>query len=315
MSFDESSDWMTSMTERVLRIVSRKSRLALWQTNRVADLIRAAHPDVTTEVVTMDTTGDKIRDKPLPKIGGKGLFTRELEEALLADEVELAVHSLKDLPTSLPDGLAYAGSPQRATPTDCLVSTRWESFEQLPDDATIATGSVRRRAQLWSKRPNLRFEELRGNIDTRLRKLDENGWDAIVMATAALRRMGRDELVTAELPPEQFVPAVSQGAIGIEIREGRDDVAELLADVFDEATVTAVRGERQFMKRLEGGCSVPVAAHCRGVDEGWEFHGWVGSLDGKRVLHDVRVGSDPVAMADAMADDFIERGAQEILGR
>jgi hydroxymethylbilane synthase len=302
--------------DRVVRIASRKSKLALWQTERVAELIRAAHPDVTTEIVTMVTTGDRERDKPLPKIGGKGLFTRELEAALLADEVELAVHSLKDLPTTLPEGLAYAGSPERAAPTDCLVSTKWSSFEELPDDATIATGSVRRRAQLLAQRPGFRFEELRGNIDTRLRKLDEHGWDAIVMATAALRRMGRDELVTAELEPERFVPAVSQGAIGLEIREARDDVAELLQGVFDEETMVAVAGERQFMRRLEGGCSVPVAAHCRRTEDGdWEFHGWVGSLDGQRILHDVRTGTDPVAMADAVADDFIDQGAREILGR
>lgn len=303
------------MTDRALRLASRKSKLALWQTNKVAALIRERHPDVTTEVVTMDTTGDKDRDTPLPKIGAKGLFTKELEEALLRDEVDLAVHSLKDLPTSLPEGLAFAGAPLRAAPTDCLVSTKWNSFEELPDDATIATGSVRRRAQLWHQRPGFHFEELRGNIDTRLRKLDENGWDAIVMATAALRRMGRDELIACELPPETFVPAVSQGAIGIEIREARDDVSEVLSDVFETETMTAVAGERQFMRRLEGGCSVPVAAYCRRAGDVWQFHGWVGSLDGKRVLHEVVEGPDPVAMADAMADDFIERGAREILGR
>lgn len=302
------------MMNDVLRIVSRKSPLAMWQTNLVAGRLRDAH-GVQTEIVTLDTTGDKIRDKPLPKIGAKGLFTLELEQALLAGEADLAVHSLKDLPSTLPNGLAYAGSPERAAPTDCLVSPRWSSFDELPDDAVIATGSVRRRAQLLSHKPGLRFEELRGNIDTRLRKLEENGWDAIVMATAALHRLERPDLIAGELPPDRFVPAVSQGAIGIEIRADRDDVARMVEAVSHEPTVRAVSGERRFMARLEGGCSVPVAAYCSPHADGWELSGWVGSLDGRRVLHETAVGADPVAIADAMAQRFFERGAAGILGR
>ena len=297
-----------------LRIVSRRSPLAMWQTQLIAQMLRDAH-GVETEVLGIDTTGDLIRDKPLPKIGAKGLFTMELETALQDGDAELAVHSLKDLPSRLPDGLAYAGSPGRAAATDCLVSSRWSSFDELPDDAVVATGSVRRRAQLLSQKPGLRFEELRGNIDTRLRKLDENGWDAIVMATAALHRLERHDLVAAELPPDVFVPAVSQGAIGVEIRADRHDVAELVAAISDDATVTAVRGERRFMARLEGGCSVPVAAHCVAEGDGWRLTGWVGSLDGRDVLHDSRVGDDPVMLADALADDFLAAGAAKILGR
>ncbi len=297
-----------------LRIVSRKSPLAMWQTNLVADLLRTAH-GIETQIVAMDTTGDKIRDKPLPEIGAKGLFTLELEQALLAGDAELAVHSLKDLPSTLPDGLAYGGSPERAAPTDCLVSPRWTSFEELPDDAVIATGSVRRRAQLLSYKPALRFEELRGNIDTRLRKLEERGWDAIVMATAALHRLDRGDLVAAELPADRFVPAVSQGAIGLEIRADREDVAALVRAISHGATVDAVHGERRFMARLEGGCSVPVAAHCVAVADGWRLSGWVGSLDGRRVIHDSATGSDPVELAEQLADDFLARGAAEILGR
>lgn len=297
-----------------VRIVSRRSPLAMWQTRLIARLLEDAH-GVATEIVQMDTTGDKIRDKPLPKIGAKGLFTRELEDALLAGDAELAVHSLKDLPSTLPDGLAYAGSPRRAAPTDCLVSPTWSSFEELPEHAVIATGSVRRRAQLLSHKPGLQFRELRGNIDTRLRKLEENGWDAIVMATAALHRLERSDLIAAELPPERFIPAVSQGAIGVEIRADRADVAEMVRAISDDATVAAVTGERRFMARLEGGCSVPVAAHCVAGDEGWTLSGWVGSLDGSRVLHDSRTGPDPVALADDLADDFLTRGAASILGR
>lgn len=298
----------------VVRIVSRKSPLALWQTHHVAQLLRDRH-GVQTEVLTMDTLGDKIRDQPLPKIGAKGLFTAELEEALHHGEADLAVHSLKDLPSTLPDGLAYAGSPMRADATDCLVAPGVTSFEALPEGAVVATGSVRRRAQLLARRPDLRFEELRGNIDTRLRKLEENGWDAIVMATAALRRLERPELISTELAPPQFIPAVSQGAIGIEIRADRHDVAALVRAISDDDTVAACTAERRFMARLEGGCSVPVAAYCTRTAEGWELWGWVGSTDGRQVLHESRRGPNPTALADALADDFLARGALEIIGR
>lgn len=303
------------MTERTIRIASRKSPLALWQTELVAELLQGAHDGLRTEIVTMQTTGDKVRDKPLPEIGGKGLFTKELEDALLTDEVDLAVHSLKDLPSTLPDGLKYGGSPERAAATDALISPRWKSLEELPDDAVIATGSVRRRAQLLAYKPSFRFEQLRGSIDTRLRKLKENGWDAIVMATAALHRLQRPELIAFELPASEFVPAVAQGAIGVEVREGRPEIEGLLADVMHAQTVTAVLGERQFMKRLEGGCSVPVAAYCTRADGQWRFSGWVSSLDGQTVLHETVHGDDPIRLADAMADRFIERGASEILSR
>lgn len=309
----------------LVRIVTRKSPLAMWQTQHVAKLLEDAF-GVTTQVVTVDTTGDRIVDKPLPSIGGKGLFTAELEDALLRGEAELAVHSLKDLQSSLPDGLVYGGSPTRAPATDCLVSPRWGSVDELPEDAVLATGSVRRRAQLLAYSPGLQFRELRGNIETRLRKLHDNGWDAIVMATAALHRLDRRDLIAAELPSDRFVPAVSQGAIGIELREDRTEIAAMVQAISDPDTVTAVRGERRFMARLEGGCSVPVAAYCwrdGGAPEGtraktkgeWAFAGWVGSLDGAEVLHEVARGDDPLVLADAMATSFIERGAARILGR
>ncbi len=298
-----------------LRLGSRKSRLALWQTERIARLLRKAHPGLTTEIVTMDTTGDKIRDKPMPKIGVKGLFTKELEEALLADDVDVAVHSLKDLPTSLPPGLKYAGSPGRAAPTDALIAPGVAGVSELPDGAVIATGSVRRRAQLAAANPTFEFRELRGNIDTRLRKLEENGWDAIIMATAALHRLERPELITEELDVAHFVPAVGQGAIGLETREGRDDVDELFAPLLDTEVVTAVTAERVFMKRLEGGCSVSLGAYCRRDGDEWLLSGWVSSVDGaERILDSIR-GHDPNAMAEALVEDFVERGAREILGR
>ncbi len=298
-----------------LRIGSRRSRLALWQTNHIAALLMDAHPRLTTEVVTMDTIGDKITDVPLPKIGAKGLFTQELEDALLDGSVDIAVHSLKDLPTTLPEGLAYVGSPERAAPTDAFISTKWASFEEVPEDGVIATGSLRRKAQLLSVKPGLRFESLRGNIDTRLRKLEEFGWDGIIMATAALERLERPELVAQELNAQTFVPAVSQGAIGIEARADRRDIKDLLAPILHMLTVEAVEAERTFMRALEGGCSVPLGAHCVRVGDQWSFRAWVGSEDGQRTLNDVAIGPDPVALANAMVLDFRAKGANEILGR
>lgn len=302
------------MTDSVT-LVSRRSALAMWQTRHVATLLREAHPSLQVEIVGIDTTGDKVRDQPLPKIGTKGLFTRELEESLVTGDADIAVHSLKDLPTELPEGLVYAGSPPRAAPTDSLVAPAFASLDELPDGATIATGSVRRRAQLTAARSTFRFAELRGNIDTRLRKLEENGWAAIVMATAALHRLDRSELISFELDPSRFVPAPSQGAIGLEIREDREDLHTLLQPVLDESTNLACRAERIFMRRLEGGCSVPVAAHCRRDGDEWEVTGWVGTLDGSRTIHEASRGPDASAAASALAEEFLSRGAAEILRR
>lgn len=297
-----------------LKIGSRKSRLALWQTHRIVDLVEEAHDGIDVEVVSMLTTGDRRTDEPLPSIGSKGLFTAELEEGLLADDIDLAVHSLKDLPSTLPDGLCYAGSPERGAATDAFISNQWDSVDDLPDGARVATGSQRRRSQLLHHRSDLELANLRGNIGTRLQKLEDQGHDAIIMATVALHRLEMTERITAELPPDDYVPAIGQGAIGIETREGRDDVVELLEPIFDDATVTAVRAERSFMRRLEGGCSVALGAYCRPAGEGqWQFSGWASSTDGQRVLHQHTSGDNARQLADEMAEDFLARGAREIL--
>lgn len=296
-----------------LRIGSRKSTLALWQTHHIEALLKAAHPGLEVEVVTMDTLGDKRRDVPMPSLGAKGLFTQELEEALLSDEIDLAVHSLKDLPSSLPEGLKYTGSPERGTPADALISRRWNSLDELPEGATVATGSQRRRAQLLHLRPDLNLVDLRGNIGTRLQKLDDFGFDAIIMAAVALHRLEMKDQITEELDPARFVPAVSQGAVGIETREGRTDVEELLAKIFDPLTVEAVTAERAFMARLEGGCSVALGAYCLPAGQEWTFHGWISSSDGKSTLHDTRTGTTPLELASSMAEDFLKQGAREIL--
>lgn len=300
-------------TKMILKIGSRKSRLAIWQSELIAQRLQDAHPGLKTQIVTMDTLGDQRRDIPLPAIGAKGLFTAELEEALLSDQIDLAVHSLKDLPSQLPDGLIFAGSPKRAAPTDSLITTRFNSLEDLPQGATIATGSRRRRAQLLHFRPDLQFVDLRGNIGTRLKKLVDLGYDGIIMATAALDRLQITDQLTVELPPEKFVPAVGQGAIGVEIRQGRADVEKLLHPIFDPETVAAVRAERHFMSLLDGGCSVALGAYCQRTDDHWTFHGWASSSDGKQALIDSTRGPDPNTLANQMAKDFLSRGANEIL--
>ena len=296
-----------------IKIGSRKSTLAMWQSERIGELLGEVRPEVDIEIVGMQTLGDEIRDKAIPEIGGKGLFTERLEKALLAEEIDLAVHSLKDLPTRLPDGLIYAGSPTRGTPTDAFVSFTRDSLTDVPEDGTVATGSQRRRAQFRRYRPQVTFEDLRGNIGTRLDKLRDHGWDGIVMATTALERLGRQELITEQLDPSDFVPAVGQGAIGIEIAEDRGDIRQLVEEIADEETVTGCRAERRFLRRLEGGCTVPIGAFCRREEQTWAVYGWVGNLAGSSVLQDRKTGDDPVGLADEMADEFIAQGAREIL--
>lgn len=300
------------MTDLV-RIGTRRSTLAMYQTHLIRDLLLSAHPGLTVEIVDMDTKGDKIQGVPLPQIGGKGLFTQELEDQLLTEDIELAVHSLKDLPSQLPEGLIYAGSPARGNPTDAFVSRTYDSLEAVPSGATIATGSVRRRAQLAHRRPDLHFVDLRGNIETRLRKLDDNGWAGIMMATTALERLEMHDRITEALDPGAFVPAVSQGAIGVEIKGTRDDVQALLDPIFDALTMQAVRAERAFMRALEGGCSAPVAAHARLIGDTWIFDGFVSSPDGTQALHESTSGPDPLVLANAMSADFLAKGAADMM--
>lgn len=301
------------MTE--LRLGTRRSPLALYQANLIADLLRAAHPGLSVSLVTMDTRGDVILDVPLPQIGGKGLFTQELEDQLLDNSLDLAVHSFKDLPSSLPDGLTIGACPQRGTPADALVSHKWRSIAALPQNARVATGSVRRKAQLLSLRPDLQFQELRGNIDTRLQKLAAQDLDAIIMATTALERLGRTEPGHVALDTASFVPAVAQGAIAVEIKQGRDDIAALIAAIDHAPTSTATRAERLFMRALEGGCSAPLAAHAAPEGDQWRFSAWVGAPDGQRHMHTSTLGPDPAALAMHAAEDLLSRGARELMGR
>jgi hydroxymethylbilane synthase len=299
---------------KTISIGTRRSPLALWQARHVASLLKSAHESLEVTLVPMDTLGDRVTDRSLPSIGSKGLFTEDLERALLEGTIDMAVHSLKDVPTDRPDGLILVGSPGRACATDSLVTKTGEGWKSLPQGATVGTGSVRRRSQLLSQRPDLRMEDLRGNIDTRLGKLEANDWSAILMATAALKRLSRS-CHSSELEREIFVPAVGQGALGIEIWEENTRLTDLVRPIIDATTTRAVTAERLFMQQLEGGCSTAVAAHCFSSEEVWVFHGWVGSRSGSHTLQDVNQGTDPSQLAKDMAVSFLERGALEILKR
>jgi hydroxymethylbilane synthase len=251
-----------SMTEKKrLRIGTRGSALALWQAEWVKAQLLAAHEELAVELLVIKTTGDKILDVPLAKVGGKGLFVKEIEEALLDGRADLAVHSVKDMPAELPEGLHLAVMPPREDPRDALISRNGAGLQALPHGARVGTSSLRRAAQLLHLRPDLRIETLRGNVDTRLRKLESEGFDAIVLAAAGLKRMELSHVVSEYLEPERILPAVGQGALGIETRTGDGFTNEMVASLAHQQTMTIVRAERAFLKRLEGGCQVPIGAH------------------------------------------------------
>lgn len=301
---------------------SRGSKLALWQANFVkTTLERAAGVEVRLEIIR--TSGDKISDAPLTPVppaagqagGVKALFTKEIEEALLAGRIDLAVHSLKDLPVELPAGLTLGAVPAREDARDALISRGGENLRALPAGARVGTSSLRRQLQLRLLRPDLALEPLRGNLDTRLRKLDEGRYDAIVVAQAGLKRMGWGDRATQVLSPEEMVPAIGQGALALETRA---DDAELLAglgSLRDPDTEAAVRAERAFLARLGGGCQVPLAGHARVKRERLEIAGVVVSLDGRRAVRGAEAGAqnDADLIGRTLAEKLLREGAQEIL--
>lgn len=250
----------------VLRIATRESRLALWQAEHVASLLRKQYPQMMVELIGMTTRGDQILDRPLSEIGGKGLFTKELEVALFDGRADLAVHSLKDVPMELPDGFALAAVLERADPRDAFVSQHHASLEALPADAVVGTSSLRRAAQLLEAHPGFRIQPLRGNLDTRLRKLDEGQYDAIVLAAAGLSRLGLGDRIRAHLPIEQMLPAPGQAMLGIEIRADRDDVRQALAFLDDPVSSRVAAAERAVSRQLGGNCKTPLAAFARFVE-------------------------------------------------
>ena len=303
------------MTTTALRIATRKSPLALWQAEHVAELLRRAHPGLAVELVPMTTKGDRILDRSLAAIGGKGLFIKELEIALDERRADLAVHSMKDVPADLPAPFTIGAVLERADPRDALVAPRARALEDLPSGARVGTSSLRRRAQLLGLRPDLRIEALRGNLNTRIQRLDEGSLDAIVLACAGLARLGWEPRIAARLPFETSLPAVGQGAIGVECRAGDAPILERIAALEHPPTRVAVDAERAFSRRLGGSCQSPVAAHATLDAERLVLRGLVASPDGRRVLRDTLVGTADAAatLGEALAQRMLAAGAREIL--
>jgi hydroxymethylbilane synthase len=299
-----------------LIFATRPSKLARWQTNHVIEALKKVHPDLECEEKIITTQGDKILDKPLPEIGGKGLFTQELESELLNGAVHCAVHSLKDLPVENPAGLTIGCIPARAEVRDALISANRYTLSTLPHGASLGTSSLRRAAQILALRPDVRVESLRGNVDTRLRKALDGQYDAIILAGAGLIRLGLDTHVSEWLSLDVMLPAPGQGALAVQCRVDDESTLKLLAALEDISTRNAVTAERAFLSGLGGGCSVPVAAYAEGVRDqvsGVRFTGLVISEDGKSVVKVTGQGADPLELGHQLAGQAIAQGAKEIL--
>jgi hydroxymethylbilane synthase len=287
----------------------------MWQAKHVKSLLEETHENLACELKTIKTTGDKITDVPLSRVGGKGLFTKEIEEALLRGEIDLAVHSMKDLPTALPDGLTIGAVLERAHSGDAFVSKKYDSLSALPEGAEVGTSSLRRRAQLLAYRPGLNVVDLRGNLDTRLRKVAEENPPAAIIAVAGIRRLGRENEITEIIDTEIMLPAVAQGAIAIEIRENDDATGEILAPLHCEETAVCCEAERAFLRELEGGCQVPIGARAVARDGKLLLEGVIASLDGKQIVRDSFSGpaSDAKSIGTALAMRARKAGGDEIL--
>jgi len=298
-----------------IKIGTRGSLLATTQSTWVKNQIEAAHPGVSVELVIIVTKGDKILDVPLAKVGGKGLFVKEIEEALLRRDVDLAVHSMKDVPSELPEELHLGIIPLRENPHDAFISTLYASLADLPQGATVGTSSLRRRAQLAALRPDLEIVDLRGNLDTRLRKLEEGQFQAIILAAAGLNRLGMSSRATGYFSAKEMLPAVGQGALGIELRKDDTELLAGLAFLNDAKTTVAVAAERAFLYRLEGGCQVPIGAFAEVRDGEVHLTGLVASVDGKEVLKESIAGSEEKAqeLGTRLANRLLDMGGREIL--
>jgi hydroxymethylbilane synthase len=300
-----------------LRIATRKSQLALWQAEHVAGLLRRVHAGLEVELVPMVTQGDRIQDRSLAAIGGKGLFIKELEVALEEQRADIAVHSMKDLPGDLPEGLTIAAVLERADARDALLTRSAGRLDDLPRGARVGTSSLRRQAQLLAARPDLAIEGLRGNVDTRLRRLDAGDMDAIVLACAGLIRLGLESRITARLDPKMFLPAVAQGIIGIECRGADARTLRLVTVLNHQDTRIAMDAERAFAHRLGGSCQSPIAAHARLDGQRLLLDGLVAEPDGSRVVRDTASGSidDAAALGGLLAERILAAGAGPLLER
>ena len=305
-----------TMPDSVIRIATRKSPLAMWQAEHVADALRQAHTELEVEILGMSTQGDKVLDTPLAKIGGKGLFVKELEQRMLDGDADIAVHSIKDVPVELPQGLHLSVIMQREDPRDAFVSNEYADLASLPEGARVGTSSLRRQCQLADRRPDLQIIPLRGNVNTRLRKLDEGEYDAIILASAGLLRLGFVERIRGFIATDDSLPAIGQGAIGIECRSNDGRVNDLLASLHHDPTAVCVQAERALNRRLEGGCQVPIGGHATLDDNGaLHLRGLVGTVDGSQIVRGEIRG--PIADAErlgiTLAEELLDHGAKRIL--
>lgn len=305
------------MTTQPIRIATRKSPLAMWQAEFVKAELEQAHPGLVVELLPMVTKGDIILDTPLAKVGGKGLFVKELEIAMLEGRADIAVHSMKDVPVEFPEGLGLVTICKREDPRDAFVSNNYDSIDDLPQGAIVGTSSLRRQCQLRSQRPDLIINDLRGNVNTRLRKLDEGQYDAIILATAGLKRLKMNDRIRCEIAPEISLPAVGQGAVGIECRLNDQRVRQLLAPLNHQPTATRVLCERAMNNRLQGGCQVPIGSYAELQDDTIWLRALVGEPDGSIIVRSEISG--PIANAEqlgeTLADELLANGAKDILDR
>jgi hydroxymethylbilane synthase len=309
---------------RTFIVGTRQSDLALTQTNQVIEQLRkiASEQGIKCDfqVKKMVTKGDRILDVTLSKVGGKGLFVKEIEQALIDKEIDIAVHSMKDVPSELPDGLVIGAVPKRVDPRDCLISQHYAGLDDLPQGARVGTSSLRRASQLKAYRSDLHIESIRGNIDTRISKLENGEFDAILLAAAGLHRMGWQDRISEYLSPDICLPAVGQGALGIECREDDDEVNTLLSYFNDSETAITVQAERSYLAKLNGGCQIPIGAYAELQHSSQEqdspvisLTGMVGSPDGKEILKETLTGNDPKLLGILTGEKLIERGAERIL--
>ncbi len=298
-----------------IRIGTRKSKLALWQANYVATQLKKHFPDLEVELVKIVTKGDKILDVPLAKVGGKGLFVKEIEEAILRKEVDIAVHSLKDVPTYFPEGLGLVAITEREDPRDAFLSVKYSSLEEMPEGAVLGTSSLRRKAQIMVKRRDLKIEDLRGNVDTRIRKLEEGQYDGIILAYAGLKRLGLENKVKEVFDTDYIIPAVAQGFLGIEARLDDKEVIEIVSVLNHKESQIRASAERAFLKTLEGGCQVPLAGYSEIVEGKLKITGFISDLEGKRIFRDTLIGdiNKSEELGRNLAQKLLNQGAKEVL--
>ena len=302
--------------KKMIRIASRESQLAMWQANYIADRIREKYPDTEVSVLSFKTQGDIILDQPLAEIGGKGLFIKELEHALLNDDADLAVHSMKDVPMDLPEPFEICAISERENPSDAFISNKYASLDDLPQDAVVGTSSLRRQSLIKHTRPDLVIESLRGNLQTRLKKLDSGIYDAIILASAGLIRLNLENRIKSTLDVKQHIPSVGQGALGIEILKNKSEVKEFLDFLNDEQTQIQVEAERKISKTLAGSCTVPMGAHASINNNLLTIQAFVSSPDGVNMIRATDTGpcSEHLSLANNVAQSLIDQGAKNILG-